>query len=279
MQALKNFQTAAADRYSYLLDLTLLLQKNSKPAAARANPPFINFCSNIADPVALLRKFHNLVSVLTPLLGMNSYLHRSPSGAQRRIRQRLGGEWPLQRSNLSASSNLSNSTENIEPYSANPSPSLNNTHRSPMGYRDLIESSAYQSLLPENDYRGPRVIESKEEKFDLSNGSSISLNTSFGTSTPNTHIKPTPMPRSHEHTGRQFYNPGSYTPGSYTPESPATKLNFSLPMEKPRNYRMAFILWRPTLNPCSMFILSQYPETSLSPLRFPRNRRAYKQRD
>lgn len=135
--------------------------------------------------------------------GMSMYLHRSPSGAQRRIRQRMGVEWqaliccsvfnhtiyrPLQKSNLnnSLAENLSSTNSPvISNNSYNTRPSVDS-----LGYRSLIESSDYRSLLSDE----PSSKENPAEEKLNSRSLSTSLNNSFGSSP----IKPTPLPRSQE---------------------------------------------------------------------------------
>ncbi|KAI6215365.1 Patched-related protein 9 [Aphelenchoides besseyi] len=125
-------------------------------------------------------------------LSTSVFLHRSPSGAQRKIRQRYGGECPTYK------------------------------HRpGPLGYRNLIESSDYQSVLPDDFHA--QVIENNDtydESFtSTSLGSSFdygrfsgysshstmrlgvgngSANSSTSSTSSRISPKPTPMPRHQE---------------------------------------------------------------------------------
>ncbi|KAI6177130.1 hypothetical protein M3Y97_00873500 [Aphelenchoides bicaudatus] len=170
------------------------------------------------------------------------FLHRSPSGVQRRIKQRLGNEWPVQKSTNLPNVN-SSSTENLEPYEATTS-SPNNSYNghsdtNNLGYRSLIESSNYRSLLDDDSNSSIEPVEEKfsnwslsntQNKFSYLNGSSLSnslnnalntpTNTSFTVSPTKSPTKPTPLPRSHEQqqhvatpqslalNGRQRHNSG-----------------------------------------------------------------------
>ncbi|KAI6235116.1 Patched-related protein 9 [Aphelenchoides besseyi] len=159
-------------------------------------------------------------------LSTSVFLHRSPSGAQRKIRQRYGGEWPVQKSsssnnNSTSSVNTTVVTEHVEPR-VNEISSPTYKHRpGPLGYRNLIESSDYQSVLPDDFHA--QVIENNDtydESFtSTSLGSSFdygrfsgysshstmrlgvgngSANSSTSSTSSRISPKPTPMPRHQE---------------------------------------------------------------------------------
>ncbi|CAI4228060.1 unnamed protein product [Auanema sp. JU1783] len=119
-------------------------------------------------------------------------LHRSPSGAKRKIRQRRDENGSVHRPFINPSS--SNSS---------PSESLNSSNTSCMQsedstYRSLIDSGSYQSILPDIQPPQPRLrtsISSSMSSLEMSCSSSSTLSNSSTQchSKPTVQVHPMPM--------------------------------------------------------------------------------------